>query len=50
MGRTMTPDDLVEIHDIEQLKYCYLRFLDLKRWDELETTLTEDASASYGGE
>jgi hypothetical protein len=45
----MTPDDLVEIHLIEQLKYRYLRYLDLKMWDELEGLLTTDATASYGG-
>ena len=33
---TMTPDDLVEIHAIEQLKFRYLRFVDLKMWDEVE--------------
>jgi hypothetical protein len=43
------PDDLVEIHAIERLKYKYLRCLDQKLWDELETCFTEDATASYGG-
>ena len=45
----MTPADLVEMRRIEELKYRYVRFLDLKRWDDLEQLLTEDASASYGG-
>jgi hypothetical protein len=36
------------IRDIEQLKYRYLRTLDLKDWDELEGTLTADVVASYG--
>lgn len=45
----MTPDDLVEIHRIEQLKYRYVRFLDQKRWDDMEALLTEDCTASYGG-
>ncbi len=45
----MTPEDLVEIHRIEQLKHRYARCLDQKRWDELEACLTEDCSASYGG-
>lgn len=45
----MTPEDLVEIREIEQLKYRYLRCVDLKLWSELETVLTEDARASYGG-
>ncbi len=45
----MTPDDLVEIHRIEQLKYQYTRFIDLKMWDDLEPLFTPDATASYGG-
>lgn len=45
----MTPEDLVEIREIEQLKYRYLRHLDLKEWDELALVLTPDASAGYGG-
>ncbi len=45
----MTPDDLVELRAIEELKYRYLRFLDLKQFDLLANTLTEDATASYGG-
>ena len=44
-----TPDDLVEIHLISQLKYRYLRCLDQKRWQELATVFTDDATASYGG-
>jgi hypothetical protein len=31
----MTPDDLVDIEQIHQLKYRYVRMLDQKRWDEL---------------
>jgi hypothetical protein len=45
----MTPDDLVEIEQIHQLKYRYVRFLDTKRWDELAELFTPDATASYGG-
>jgi hypothetical protein len=41
--------DLVELRAIEQLKYRYLRSVDLRLWDELADTLTEDATASYGG-
>jgi hypothetical protein len=41
--------DLVELRAIEQLKYRYLRCVDLRLWDELADTLTEDATASYGG-
>lgn len=45
----MTPGDLVEIREIEHLKYRYLRHLDLKEFDALGQTLTSDATASYGG-
>jgi hypothetical protein len=45
----LTPDDLVQIRLIEELKYRYLRFLDLKRWDDLAELLAPDATASYGG-
>jgi len=45
----MDAHDLVAIHDISRLKYRYLRALDQKRWDEIETCFTEDATASYGG-
>jgi len=45
----MTPEDLVELRRIEALKYRYVRFLDLKRWDDVEALFTEDAMASYGG-
>ncbi|MDJ0866615.1 MAG: nuclear transport factor 2 family protein [Myxococcota bacterium] len=39
---------LEEIEAIKQLKYRYLRCLDLKRWDELAETLTPDATSAYG--
>ena len=45
----MTPDDLVELEQIHQLKYRYVRFLDTKRWDDLVELFTPDATASYGG-
>lgn len=45
----MTPEDLVEIRRIEQLKYRYVRCLDQKRWDELAECLLPDATAGYGG-
>jgi hypothetical protein len=38
---------VTEIEAIKRLKYRYLRCLDLKLWDELETTLTPDATARY---
>ncbi len=46
---TLTPADLVEIHLVERLKYAYLRCLDQKRWDEMETLFTEDVEATYSG-
>jgi uncharacterized protein (TIGR02246 family) len=45
----LTPDDLVEIERIRQLKYRYVRFLDTKAWDDLTGLFTPDATASYGG-
>ncbi len=45
----MTPDDLVEIELIKQLKYRYARCLDLKMWDELATLLTDDIVVDYSG-
>lgn len=45
----VTPDDLVEIHAIERLKYAYLRCLDQKLWDEMETLMTPDVEATYSG-
>ena len=45
----MTPEDLVEIRRIEELKYRYVRCLDLKLWDDIETLFTDDATASFGG-
>ena len=44
---TVTPEDLVEIEAIKRLKYRYVRLLDLKEFDELETLFLEDATASY---
>jgi hypothetical protein len=45
----LTPDDLVELELIKQLKYRYARCLDLKRWDEIGECFTPDAVASYSG-
>jgi hypothetical protein len=45
----MTPDDLVVIEQIHQLKYRYVRFLDTKCWDDLAELFTPDATAAYGG-
>ena len=41
--------DLVEFRAIEELKYRYLRCVDLKEWDELAGVFTGDATASYAG-
>jgi hypothetical protein len=40
--------DLVELERIRQLKYRYLRCVDLKLWDEIGDVFTEDATADYG--
>jgi hypothetical protein len=38
--------DLVAIEEIRQVKHCYLRCVDLKLWDDLADTFTEDATAA----
>lgn len=43
----MTPEDLVEIEAIKQVKYRYMRGVDLRDADVLASTLTEDATAAY---
>ncbi|SNR72133.1 SnoaL-like domain-containing protein [Haloechinothrix alba] len=40
--------DVATLERIRSLKYRYLRCIDLKRWDELGDTFTEDAVARYG--
>jgi hypothetical protein len=40
--------DLATIEQLRQLKYRYLRTLDLKLWGEFADTLTPDVSANYG--
>ena len=47
--QAMTPADLVEIELVKRLKYKYMRCLDQKRWDEIATCFTEDATCSYSG-
>jgi hypothetical protein len=39
--------DLHELEAIKRLKYKYVRCLDQKRWDEMATCFTADATASY---
>jgi hypothetical protein len=41
--------NLEAIEAIRQLKYRYLRAVDLKKWDLLESTFTPDAVAAYDG-
>src|ERR1051326_1405624 len=40
--------DLVALEEIRQVKYRYLRCVDLKLWDELGKVFTADATADYG--
>ncbi|MEU8798589.1 nuclear transport factor 2 family protein [Spirillospora sp. NPDC048819] len=40
--------DLNALEEIRQVKYRYLRCLDLKDWDGFAGTLTEDALGAYG--
>ncbi len=47
MTTPMTPEDLVEIEAIKQLKYKYARCLDQKLWDEMPDLFVEDAVAEY---
>jgi hypothetical protein len=44
----VTPDDLLTLREIEQLKYRYLRTLDLKDWDGFAEVFEPDATGSYG--
>lgn len=40
--------DLIALEEIRALKFRYLRCIDLKLWDELGDTFTDDAVANYG--
>jgi ketosteroid isomerase-like protein len=40
--------DPVELEEIRQLKYRYLRYVDQKLWDELAEVFTADATVDYG--
>jgi SnoaL-like domain len=40
--------DLVTLEEIRQVKYRYLRCVDLKLWDEMSEVFTQDATADYG--
>ncbi|HEY2505267.1 MAG TPA: nuclear transport factor 2 family protein [Streptosporangiaceae bacterium] len=41
-------EHLAALEDIRQLKYRYLRCVDLKLWDEIAEVFTADATADYG--
>lgn len=43
----LTPDDLVQLELIKQLKYKYLRLLDQHEFDEMRSVLTDDVVARY---
>ena len=40
-------DPLSDVEQIKQLKYRYLRTLDLKQWDEFESLFLPEATGSY---
>lgn len=40
--------DLAALEEIRRVKYCYLRCVDLKLWDEIAQVFTADATAGYG--
>jgi ketosteroid isomerase-like protein len=42
------PMDPTTLEEIRQVKYRYLRCVDLKLWDEIGDTFTEDATVDYG--
>jgi hypothetical protein len=44
----VTPADLLTLREIEQLKYRYLRMLDLKDWEGFAEVFEPDATGSYG--
>ena len=42
-------DHLADIEAIKQLKYRYLRTLDLRQWDDFAECFVPEATGSYGG-
>ncbi|WP_139979279.1 nuclear transport factor 2 family protein [Nocardioides litoris] len=44
-----TLEDLIDVHDISQLKYRYLRCLDTKDWDGFAACFVPEATADYNG-
>lgn len=45
----MDVQDLLEIEAIKQLKYRYMRCVDMKLWDEMASLFVPEATCSYGG-
>jgi hypothetical protein len=45
----MSPQDLVDVHEIQQLKYRYCRLLDTKQFTDLGLLLVPDCTVAYGG-
>lgn len=43
----MNIEALTDIESIKQLKYHYLRLLDLKKWQEMKSLFTTDVVSSY---
>ena len=43
----ISPEDLADIEEIKTVKYRYMRAVDLRDWDLLETVFTKDATAAY---
>ena len=43
----MTDALLLDIHEIQQLKYRYFRVLDTKQWDDFRECFVPEATASY---
>jgi hypothetical protein len=41
-------EELRAIEEIRQVKYCYLRCVDLKLWEEIAEVFTADATVDYG--
>ena len=46
----MSPEDLVEVEKIKQLKARYFRFIDTQDWDALTQVFTKDAVLQWGPE
>ena len=44
----MDLERMIAVEEIKQLKYRYLRTLDLKRWDEFATLFVPGATGDYG--